>query len=82
MLKVTWLWVKTNGTIFGVGAPPILVYVGGDWDVLGVRDFGPWPHHLQTMAHELAYAASWAVSWDVVGLSLKGRGVEHGEEST
>ena len=29
----TWLWVKTNGTIFGVGAPPILVHLSVDWDV-------------------------------------------------
>ena len=29
---------------FGVGAPPILVYFSGDWDVpLRVRDFDPWP---------------------------------------
>ena len=27
-----WLWVKTI-CHFGVGAPPILVYFGGDWDV-------------------------------------------------
>ena len=27
------LWVKTNGSHFGVGAPPILVYFNGDWDV-------------------------------------------------
>ena len=26
-----WLWVKTNGAIKWVGAPPILVYVSGDW---------------------------------------------------
>ena len=29
---VIGLWVKTNGTIL-VGAPPILVYFSGDWDV-------------------------------------------------
>ena len=30
---------------FGVGAPPILVYFSGDWDVhCGVLDFDPWPH--------------------------------------
>ena len=28
-----WLWVKTNGSHFGAGPPPILVYFGGDWDV-------------------------------------------------
>ena len=29
---------------FGVGAPPILVYFTGDWDVhSGVRDFDPQP---------------------------------------
>ena len=28
-----WLWVKTNGTMSGVGAPPILVDFLGDWDV-------------------------------------------------
>ena len=42
----TWLWVKTNGTILGVfGAPPILVYVSGDWDVHWGYDldFEPWP---------------------------------------
>ena len=34
-----WLWVKTNGTILG-GAPLILVYFGGDWDVhWGVAGF-------------------------------------------
>ena len=27
----TWPWVKTNGTILG-GAPPMLVYLSGDWD--------------------------------------------------
>ena len=31
--KATWLWVKINGTILGVGAPPILVYFSWDWDV-------------------------------------------------
>ena len=30
ILVPMWLWVKTNGTI---GAPPILVYFSGDWDV-------------------------------------------------
>ena len=31
---------------FGVGAPPILVYLGGDWDVdWGYDlDFDPWPN--------------------------------------
>ena len=30
----------------GVGAPPILVYFSGDWDVhWGVRDLDPWPCH-------------------------------------
>ena len=37
---------KPNGTILGVGAPPILVDFSGDWDVsLGVRDFDPWPFY-------------------------------------
>ena len=41
-----WLWVKTNGTILGVGAPPILVYLSGDWDVHWGYDLGfdPWPY--------------------------------------
>ena len=39
-----WLWVKTNGTIFGVGAPPILVYFSGDWDV-------QWGHGTLTHSH-------------------------------
>ena len=30
---MSWLWVKTNGTSFGEGAPPILVYLSGDWAV-------------------------------------------------
>ena len=41
-----WLWGKTNGTILGVfGAPPILVYFSGDWDVHWGYDldFDPWP---------------------------------------
>ena len=40
-----WLWVKTNGTIVGVGAPPILVYFSG-WIGMftGVRGFDPWPN--------------------------------------
>ena len=30
---------------FGVGAPPILVYSSGDWDVhWGYGDVDPWPH--------------------------------------
>ena len=29
-----WLWVKAVlGSLFGVGALPILVYFSGDWDV-------------------------------------------------
>ena len=29
---------------FGVGAPPILVYFSGDWDIhWGLRGFDPWP---------------------------------------
>ena len=29
----------------GVGAPPILVYFNGDWDVhWGVQDFDIWPN--------------------------------------
>ena len=28
-----WLWVKTNGIPSWVGAPPIIVYFSGDWDV-------------------------------------------------
>ena len=35
---VKWLWVKA--TIFGVGAPPILVYFSGDWDVHWGYDLG------------------------------------------
>ena len=50
-----WLWVKTNGIPFWlVGAPPILVYFSGDWDVhWGVRDFDPWPFEwvFDTLAH-------------------------------
>ena len=42
-LFVMWLWVKTNGTIFGVGAPPILVYVSEDWDVHW-QEFDPFPY--------------------------------------
>ena len=47
-----WLFVST-WTFFLwlpfwlVGAPPILVYFGGDWDVHwrgGNRDFDPWPN--------------------------------------
>ena len=44
--RTIWLWVKTNGTYFGVGAPPVLVYFSGDWDVhwgLADLDFDPWP---------------------------------------
>ena len=34
MAGFMWLWLsKPMGSHFGVGAPPILVYVGGDWDV-------------------------------------------------
>ena len=32
----------------GIGAPPILVYFSGDWDVhwgYGVLTHDPWPHH-------------------------------------
>ena len=41
----TWLWVKTNGTNFWVGAPPIVVDSSGDWDVHWGYDldFDPWP---------------------------------------
>ena len=44
--------VKTNGiSHFGIGAPPILVYFGGDWDVHWGYDLGfhPWPYdcHMQ-----------------------------------
>ena len=44
-----WLWVKTNGTILGVGAPPVLVYFGGDWDVHSGYDlnFHPWPYGIR-----------------------------------
>ena len=41
-----WLWLKTVlGSHFGVGAPPILVYFSGGWDVHWVYDldFDPWP---------------------------------------
>ena len=39
-----WLWVKNQWYHFGVGAPPILVYFSGDWDVhWGYNlDFEPW----------------------------------------
>ena len=41
-----WLAVGQNQWYhFGVGAPPILVYFSGDWDVYWrVRDFDPWPY--------------------------------------
>ena len=41
-----WLWVKTNGTTVGVGAPPILVYFSGDWDIHRGYDLGfdLWPY--------------------------------------
>ena len=32
--------VKTNEIHFGVGAPPILVYFSGDWDVDGILTHG------------------------------------------
>ena len=40
-----WLWVKTSGTIFGVGAPRTWVYFSGNRDVhCGYDlDFDPWP---------------------------------------
>ena len=36
---------------FGVGAPPVLVYFSGDWDVhWGCdSDFDPWPNHTITV---------------------------------
>ena len=35
---------KPIGSHFGVGAPPILVYFSGDWDVhWGYGGFDPWP---------------------------------------
>ena len=36
---------------FGVGAPPILVYISWDWDVHWGYDldFDPWPHWLDGM---------------------------------
>ena len=39
-----WLWVKTKRYHFGVGAPPILVYFSGDWDV-------HWGYGLLTHGH-------------------------------
>ena len=41
-VHVTWPWFKTNG----IGAPPILVYFSGDWDVHWGYDLDldPWPH--------------------------------------
>ena len=30
---IMWLWVKPDGTILGVGVPPIFVYFSGHWDV-------------------------------------------------
>ena len=42
-----WLWVKTNGNYhFGVGAPPILIYFSGDWDVHCGYDLGFDPGHI------------------------------------
>ena len=43
-----WLYIDGCGSIgahFGVGAPPILVYLSGDWDVHRGYDldFDPWP---------------------------------------
>ena len=34
----------------GVGAPPILVYFSGDWDVHWGTGFDPWPHALKQKA--------------------------------
>ena len=47
---------KPMGSHFGVGAPPILIYFSGDWDVhLGCSSgydlaFDPWPH-VQSLNH-------------------------------
>ena len=44
-----WLWVKTNG----IGAPPILVYFSGDWDVHWGTGFDPWPFRASTPASQV-----------------------------
>ena len=36
-----WLWVKANGTTFGVGGPPILVDFSGDSNVHWGTGFWP-----------------------------------------
>ena len=43
---------KPMGSHFGVGAPPILVYFSGDWDVHwghGLLTHGPWVPFLQPL---------------------------------
>ena len=41
-----WLWVKTNGTIWGRCATHFRTYFSGDWDVHWGYDlaFDPWPY--------------------------------------
>ena len=45
---------------FGVGAPPILVYVSGDWDVHWGTAFDPWPHSLD--CHKVPATPLWMCS--------------------
>ena len=47
---------------FGIGAQPILVHLSGDWDVLAVRGFDPWPTPWDTVGFRLFLPSSiWAV---------------------
>ena len=44
MERLKWPWVKTMGSNFRVGAPPILVYFSGDFFMFtGGTEFDPWP---------------------------------------
>ena len=54
-----WLWVNTNGTMLGVGAPPILepILVGIGM-FTGIRDFDPWPYGPQLVFVTLLSQAS------------------------
>ena len=52
---------KPMGSHFGVGAPPIFVYLSGDWDV-------HWGYGILTHGH-ISWLP-WVITWEIGGSSL------------